>query len=311
MRNPLLASCVAAGAAGVLLLLAVPSPAQAPAGNKGPDPNVDLNSGRLNAANPIVRRGKNRPPSGPTPRLADGRVNLGPAPGEKGVWEGNAGATLATNAKGLDNPAMNLPTNMKIADVPFLPWARALYEYRQASTTKDDPHVRCKPSGGPRMMHTPYGMEFLDLPEQKRIIIVGVGGPHTWRTIYMDGRAHPKDLDPSFSGHSVGHWEGDSLVIDTVGFNEKFWLTREGIPLTENLHLTERFTRIDHDTLKYEATLDDPGAYSKAWTGGWLINWMPGEELYEYVCQDNNRDVKHMYGGAREGGTPNVGGAAQ
>lgn len=272
---------------------------------------MDLNSGRLNAANPIVRRGKNRPPSGPTPRLADGRVNLGPAPGEKGVWEGNAGATLATNAKGLDNPAMNLPTNMKIADVPFLPWARALYEYRQASTTKDDPHVRCKPSGGPRMMHTPYGMEFLDLPEQKRIIIVGVGGPHTWRTIYMDGRAHPKDLDPSFSGHSVGHWEGDSLVIDTVGFNEKFWLTREGIPLTENLHLTERFTRTDHDTLKYEATVDDPGAYSKAWTGGWLINWMPGEELYEYVCQDNNRDVKHMYGGAREGGTPNIGGAAQ
>ena len=311
MRNPLLVSCVAAGATGVLLLLAVPSSAQAPAGNKEPDPAVNLNSGRLNAANPIVRRGKNRPPSGPTPRLADGRVNLGPAPGEKGVWEGNAGATLATNARGLDNPAMNLPTNLKIAEVPFLPWARELYDYRQASTTKDDPHVRCKPSGGPRMMHTPYGMEFLDLPEQKRIIIVGVGGPHTWRTIYMDGRAHPKDLDPTFSGHSVGHWEGDSLVIDTVGFNEKFWLTREGIPLTEHLHLIERFTRTDHDTLKYEATVDDPGAYSKAWTGGWLINWMPGEELYEYVCQDNNRDVKHMYGGAREGGTPNVGGAAQ
>jgi hypothetical protein len=311
MRNLLLASCVTAGAMGALLLLAVPSPAQAPAGNKGPDPNVDLNAGRLNAANPIGRRGRNRPPSGPTPRLADGRVNLGPAPGEKGVWEGNAGATLATNVKGLDNPAMILPTNLKIADVPFLPWARALYEYRQASTTKDDPHVRCKPSGGPRMMHTPYGMEFLDLPEQKRIIIVGVGGPHTWRTIYMDGRAHPKDLDPSFSGHSVGHWEGDALVIDTIGFNEKFWLTREGIPLTEKLHLTERFTRTDHDTLKYEATLDDPGAYSKPWTGGWLINWMPGEELYEYVCQDNNRDVKHMYGGAREGGTANIGAAAQ
>jgi hypothetical protein len=307
MRNPLLVSCVAAGATGVLLLLAVPSPAQQP----GPDPATNLNSGRLNAANPIVRRGKNRPPSGPTPRLADGRVNLGPASGEKGVWEGNAGATLATNARGLDNPAMNLPTNLKVVDVPFLPWARALYEYRQASTTKDDPHVRCKPSGGPRMMHTPYGMEFLDLPEQKRIIIVGVGGPHTWRTIYMDGRAHPKDLDPSFSGHSVGHWEGDALVIDTVGFNEKFWLTREGIPLTENLHLTERFTRTDHDTMKYEATVDDPGAYSKPWTGGWLINWMPGEELYEYVCQDNNRDVKHMYGGAREGGTANIGGAAQ
>ena len=78
-------------------------------------------------------------------------------------------------------PRMNLPTNLKIADVPFQPWARAVYEYRQSTTTKDDPHVRCKPSGGPRMFHTPYGMEFLDLPEQKRVIIVGVGGPHTWR----------------------------------------------------------------------------------------------------------------------------------
>jgi hypothetical protein len=245
-------------------------------------------------------RGKNRPPSRPTPHLPDGRVNLGPLPGEKGVWEGNAGATLATNPPGgLDNATMNLPTNLKIADVPFLPWARAVYEYRQSSTTKDDPHVRCKASGGPRMFHTPYGFEFLDLPDQQRIYIVGVGGPHTWRVIYMDGRPHPKDFDPSFAGHSVGHWEGDSLVVDTVGFNERFWLTREGIPLTENLHLTERFTRTDYDDLKYEATLDDPGAYSAPWTGGWWIRWQPNGELYEYVCQDNNRDVRHMYGGPR------------
>ena len=260
--------------------------------------NIDLNVGGLNGA-PRGRGRGQRPPSKPTPHLADGRVNLGPAPGEKGVWEGNAGATLATNVKGLDNPRMNLPTNLKIADVPFQPWARAVYEYRQSTTTKDDPHVRCKPSGGPRMFHTPYGFEFLDLPDQKRIIIVGVGGPHTWRTIYMDGRPHPTDLDPTFSGHSVGHWEGDALVVDSVGFNEKFWLTREGIPSTEFLHITERFTRTDYDTLKYEATIDDPGAYTAPWTGGWLIRWQPNEEMYEYVCQDNNRDVKHMYGGPR------------
>jgi hypothetical protein len=263
--------------------------------------NIDLNVGGLNGA-PRGRGRGQRPPSKPTPHLADGRVNLGPAPGEKGVWEGNAGATLATNVKGLDNPRMNLPTNLKIADVPFQPWARAVYEYRQSTTTKDDPHVRCKPSGGPRMFHTPYGFEFLDLPDQKRIIIVGVGGPHTWRTIYMDGRPHPTDLDPTFSGHSVGHWEGDALVVDSVGFNEKFWLTREGIPFTDKLHLIERFTRTDYNTLKYEATIDDPGAYTKTWTGGWLITWQPDEELYEYVCQDNNRDVRHMYGGKREGG---------
>ena len=264
------------------------------------DQGPGLNSGRLSAGRG-GGRGKARPPSRPTPRLADGRVNLGPLPGEKGVWEGNAGATLATNPPGgLDNPAMNLPANLKIGDVPFLPWARALYAYRQTSTTKDDPHVKCKPSGGPRMMHTPYGFEFLDLPDQQRIYVVGVGGPHTWRVIYMDGRPHPKDLDPTFAGHSVGHWEGDALVVDTTGFNEKFWLTREGIPLTAQMHLTERFTRTDYDDLKYEATLDDPGAYSAPWTGGWWIRWQANQDLYEYVCQDNNRDVKHMYGGPRE-----------
>ena len=107
------------------------------------------------------------------------------------------------------------------------------------------------------------GLSSSTCPEEKRIYMIEVGGPHTWRIIHMDGRPHPKNLDPSFFGHSAGHWEGDSLVVDTVGFNERFWLTREGIPHTEFLHLTERFTRTDYDTLKYEATVDDPGAYTK------------------------------------------------
>ena len=260
----------------------------------GAEGDPGLNSGRL------APRGKARVrPAKALPRMADGRVSLGPAPGEKGVWEGNAGATLATNVRGgLDNAQMILPTNIKISEVPFQPWARAVYDFRQATTTKDDPHVKCKPSGGPRMFHTPYGFEFIEMPEQKQIVIAGVGGPHTWRVIYMDGREHPKNLDPSFSGHSVGHWEGDSLVIDSVGFNEKFWLTREGIPSTEFLHLTERFTRTDYYTIQYEATVDDPGAYTKPWTGGWYIVFQDAE-MYEYVCQDNNRDVKHMFGGER------------
>ena len=257
----------------------------------GADPNVNLNAGRLGARGQRVPR--------EIPRNAQGRALFTPAPGDKGVWEGNAGATLATNPSGLDNPRMILPTNLKVADVPFQPWARALYAYRQKETTKDDPHVRCKASGGPRMFHTPYGFEILEHPELNEIIIVGVGGPHTWRVIHMDGKPHPANLDPTFSGHSIGHWEGDTLVIDTVGFNEKFWLTREGIPHTSALHLTEKFTRTDYYTVRYEATIDDPGAYTKPWTGGWLIQWND-QELYEYVCQDNNLDVKHMYGGPRD-----------
>ena len=257
-----------------------------------------LNAGRL--SNTGKNKGKARPPAGPPPRYADGRVSLGPLPGQKGVWEGNAGATLATNPPGgLDNPSMYLPTNLKIEDVPFQPWARAVYNYRQASTTKDDPHVRCKASGGPRMFHTPYGTEFIDAPDERRMYILGVGGPHTFRVVFMDGRAHPTNLEPSFSGHSVGKWEGDTLSIDTVGFNEKFWLTREGIPHTSALHLTERFTRTDHDTIRYEATIDDPGAYTAPWTGGWYLTWQANEEMYEYICQENNLDVEHMFGGPR------------
>ncbi len=265
---------------------------------QGPQQGVDLNVGRPPGA--AKGKGKAKGPAAPTPRWPDGRVNLGMMPGEKGIWEGNAGATLATNPPGgLDNPSMYLASNLKLADVPFQRWARAVYEYRQAETTKDDPHVRCKASGGPRMYHTPYGSEFIDVPEEKKIYILGVGGPHSWRVVYMDGRPHPKDLDPSFSGHAVGKWEGDTLVIDTVGFNEKFWLTREGIPHTSALHLIEKVTRENHDKLRYEATIDDPGAYTATWTGGWYLDWRAGEEMYEYICQENNRDVEHMFGGPR------------
>jgi len=242
---------------------------------------------------------KARPPSRPTPHFADGTVNFGPMPGEKGDWAGNAGSTLATNiGRGLDNNLINLPTNLKIPDVPFQPWARALYDYRQSKLTADDPHVRCKASGGPRLYHTPYGFEIVQVPEMKQIFAMGVGGPHTWRVFYMDGRQHPKDLDPTYYGDSIGHWEGETLVVDTVGFNERFWFTREGLPHTEQLHLTEKFSRPEYDTLRYEVTVDDPGAYTKPWSGGWAIPWSnTSDEMYEYMCQENNRDVKHMYGG--------------
>jgi hypothetical protein len=264
-------------AAGVSFFLPVTSQAQNQAKGKG--------------------KGKAKEPSRPTPHWPDGHVNLGPLPGEKGLWAAGAGTTLATNARGIDNPGQNLPTNLKVDDVPFLPWARTVYDYRQETLTADDPHVRCKPSGGPRLYTTPYGIEFVEVPEMQRILVIGIGGPHTYRTIYLDGRPHPADLDPSFYGHSIGRFEGDALVSDSVGFNEKFWLSREGVPHTEKLHLIERFTRVDYNTMRYEATIDDPGAYTAKWTGGWTIPWNANAELYEYVCQDNNRDVRHMYGG--------------
>ena len=85
-------------------------------------------------------------------------------------------------------------------------------------------------------------------------------------------------------------------MVDTVGYNERFWITREGLPHTQYLHLTEKFTRPDFDTLRYEAIIDDPGAYTAPWSGGWAIPWSANNEMYEYMCQENNRDARHMFG---------------
>jgi hypothetical protein len=237
-------------------------------------------------------------PPRPTPRLPDGRVNLGAPPGETGLWAPAGIVQVSVNPNSVNRAGTNthLPNNIKLEDVPFQPWARALHEAREKAFESDEPHTRCKPSGGPREFITPYGVEFVEMPETSRMYIFDIGGPHTFRTIYMDGRSHPKNLEPSYYGHSVGHWEGDTLVVDSVGFNEKFWLDREGEPHTEQLHLIERFSRPDFNTLRYEVTVDDPGAYKASWTGGFLLRWSPGTELFEYICQDNNRSPEGMVG---------------
>src|SRR5215470_11128226 len=249
-------------------------------------------------ASPLLSQNPTRgtTPPRPTPRLPDGRVNLGPPPGETGLWAPAGIILVSVNPNSVNRAGANthLPNNIKIEDVPFQPWARALHEAREAAFESDEPHTRCKPSGGPRQFITPYGVEFVDLPEEKRMYIFDIGGPHTFRIIYMDGRAHPKNLEPSYYGHSIGHWEKDTLVIDVVGFNERTWMSRDALPHTEQLHLIERLTRTDFNTMKYEVTFDDPGAYSAPWTSGFNFRWTAGSELFEYICQDNNHGPELM-----------------
>lgn len=232
----------------------------------------------------------------PLPRWPDGRISFTGPPGVIGNWNGPVGTSLANDSiyDEMFSQRRNLPTNLDIEEVPFKPWARELYEERRENPHRDDPHARCKPSGGPRMFHTPYGFEVLDLSDTGQIIFLSVGAPHSWKVVYMDGRPHPEDPEPSWYGHSIGRWEGDTLVIDTVGFNEKFWITRNGMPHTSRLHLIERLTRTDFSTLKYEVTIDDPGAYTETWSGGWLIPWVDGNEPFDYLCQENNLDGRYM-----------------
>ena len=194
------------------------------------------------------------------------------------------------NWSSTSNTTNKLPTDRWVKDIPFQPWAKALFDYRRTKDDRDSPHARCKPDAGPREIETAYGFEMVELTDIQRVLVFDIGGPQTFRTIYMDGRPHPtgRDLIPSYLGHSVGRWEGDTLVVDTVGFNEKNWIDAEGLMHTDQYHQIERFTRTNFNTMKYEVTIDDPGAYTATWTAGFMLRWNTGAELFEYVCQANN-----------------------
>jgi len=218
-------------------------------------------------------------PARPAPRLPDGHPDLGNG---RGSWNPRVIANIA----GVGDP--NRSPVEHIVDVPFQPWAKAVYEERQANLQKHDPESRCLPPGIPRMMATPFPFQIFQLAD--RVLFVFEGGAHIWRTIFTDGRSHPKDPNPSFLGDSVGRWEGDTLVVDVVGLNEATWLDQAGHPHTE------RFTRTSETTLHYAVTIDDPHAYTKPWTTSYTIPWAAGAELYEYICQENNKDLGHMVG---------------
>jgi hypothetical protein len=229
---------------------------------------------------------RNAPPPKPAPRNAGGRVVLsGETPKDTGLW---------LPVFGIFDPIA------PAKEVPFQPWARALFDDRQKHEL--EPHARCKASGTARQFLTPYGVEFVELPELQRIYIFDVGGPHTYRTIYMDGRTHRRhELVPShdYYGHSIGWWEGDTLLVATTGFNEGFWLDRRGLPHTEAMRTLERFTRTNASTIQYEITVDDPGAYTAAWTARFNLRRENGSELFEYVCQQSNYATDLMVGDDR------------
>jgi hypothetical protein len=211
--------------------------------------------------------------TGPAPRLPDGKPDF------SGVWLSNAP---------IGDLTVGLPKGEKI---PLLPAAEKLMQERQS---KDDPEANCLPTGVPRV--APYPWTIATAPG--RLFFLFEGNIHSYRQIFMDGRAHPADLNPTWYGHSVGRWEGDTLVIDTVGFNDKFWFDFRGHPHTDQLHTTERYTRKTLGTLVNEVTIDDPGAYSRPFTLTFTARLMPNGEIMEYICQENNQDVRHIKGPA-------------
>jgi hypothetical protein len=180
--------------------------------------------------------------------------------------------------------------------MPWMPWSAAMYDYHSLNESKYDPEGYCLPPGGPRMMATPYQMEIIQQPEHKRVVMIFEGATHVWREIYMDGRTFPEGdaLNPTYLGYSIGRYEGDALVVENKGFNENSWFDYFGHPHTDRMSVVERWTRPTKQTLRYEATVTDSGAYTRPFTMAWDIPFDATAELPEYICQENNRYLNRL-----------------
>jgi hypothetical protein len=219
------------------------------------------------------------PPAGPAPRLANGRVDF------SGVWRPGDIFLIEDISLGLK----------KGDSIDLTPAGEAAMKKH---LSKDDPETNCLPTGVPR--HAPYPWKIVETPDY--IYFLFEGNIHSYRQIFMDGRKHPADPNPTWFGHSVGHWERtsgeDTLVIDTVGFNDLFWFDFVGHPHSEQLHTVERYTRTSRGTLTEEVAIEDPATYKHPFTIVASHRLLPGDELMEYICQENNRDVRHLVGPA-------------
>ena len=175
------------------------------------------------------------------------------------------------------------PKMFPVGSPPLTAWGEA--KFKTANPETNDPNLGCLPTGVPRLMFVPLPLEIVQTPTRVVIIHEGV---QALREIYLN-RQHPADLDPNFSGDSVGKWEGDTLVVDTIGFNDKTWLDAVGLPHSEKLHVTERIRRADHDALIDDVTIEDSQAYTKTFTVQQVYKLKPGWEIQEYVCEENNK----------------------
>jgi hypothetical protein len=198
----------------------------------------------------------------------------------QGDAQGQVHPDLGSDGVWLPHPVADLGSSTA---VPFQPEAKLKFEANHAAR-QNDLDLRCLPPGVPRIMLMARPFEIVQTPT--RILFVYEGGAHVWRQVWMDGRAHPKDPNPNWLGHSIGHWEGDTLVVDSVGFNDRTWLDDAGHPHTERLHVIGKFTRTGPLTMKYDVAIDDPGAYTQSWSSSSTLSFRPGEKLAEDICLD-------------------------
>jgi hypothetical protein len=212
----------------------------------------------------------------PAPRMQDGKPDL------SGLWQPD-----------LTPYRFDVIQDRKDEDI-FRPAAQALFLQRAVNLRHDNPVTHCLPAG-PQAIFAAGSTRFYRIVESRGVIalLYELGG---FRQIYTDGRELPKDPNPTWMGYSVGHWDGDTLVVETAGFNGRTWLDSNGHPATDALHLTEKFRRPDFGHMEIEITIDDPKTYSKPWTVKENPHLLVDTELIEYICNENEKDLSHLIG---------------
>lgn len=225
------------------------------------------------------------------PRTKDGKVDMN-APAQRTSY----GKPDLSGFWMPENPVkylLNLAADMKPEEIPLQPEARALYNERIANNGKDHPGVSCLPSGIPEKDNIPDGLK---LVQTEDLTILLHESRTIYRQIFTDGRPLPKNAQPTWMGYSIGHWEDDAFVVETIGQNGKTWLDMRGLPGTEALRVIERFTRPRIGHMDIEVTIDDPTAYTKPWKAKLAWTLLPDTDLIESICEENNKDPVHMVG---------------
>ncbi len=229
----------------------------------------------------------------PAPRLPDGKPDL------SGIWHASnripctneinrfidcgseiGGSKLTLNL-GLDTPG----------GLPYQPWAGALQKQRAADDSRDDPHVRCMPDTVPRMWTLPHLTKAIHTP---KLLVLLYEVNATYRQIFLDGRPFPPDMNPAWTGYSVGHWDGDTLVVETRGFRDNLWIDMQGSPMSDAAKMTERIRRTAFGTLQIALTIDDPKTYTKPFTVNLVQTLEADTELADEFCLENEKSYERM-----------------
>ena len=228
--------------------------------------------------------------SAPAPRSSDGHPDL------SGIWQLRRRCladpfnpcSVDVGGQEFGDIGASIPGGL-----PYQPWAAELVKKRTADLGKDDPVAWCRPAGAVRLLTYPLYRKILQMPG---VTVILSERDVTYRQVFTDGRPLPEDPEPSWNGYSVGKWQGDTLVVETVGLRDGTWLDRHGSPLTEAARMTEKFRRANFGTLDIEVTINDPKAYTKPWTITLHQALVPDTELLDYYCNENEKDTVHAVG---------------